>query len=81
MYKPTTIMASPRFSISYYKSRTEIAYVDSRMYATATDASVRAVYHLGSHPDLVGAAIIYQGRQERKRVRTLQLFNHFPNIS
>lgn len=72
--KINTIMT--RFSISYFKGA-EFKYVDSRMFETANNASVRAVLHITNHIDDVdGAAIIRQGKAKSTRVFTLKIWSN-----
>lgn len=67
------------YSISYYKG-SEFKYVDSKMYESAANASVRAIFHIFSHSeDIDGAAIIYQGKKVTKRVRSIRCWNHDTN--
>lgn len=69
------------YSISYYDHDNKLAYVESKTFVSADNASVRALMHLSYHSDtLKGAAIIYQGKRSSKRVRTLLLYNHFPDF-
>lgn len=66
------------YSITYYYN-SKMAYVDSKMYTSADNASVRAILHISHHSDsLDGAAIIYQGKKVTKRVRTIRVWNHEP---
>jgi hypothetical protein len=68
------------YTISYYiKGLGEFAYVDSKTYPSVQYAIVRAIMHLNSHPELTGAAIVYQGKKVQKCVRTILFNNIDPN--
>lgn len=69
-----------KYTISYFKADGNMAYVDTKFYTSADNASVRAALHLAHHSDTIaGAAIIYQGKEKARRVRSIQLWNHAPS--
>lgn len=68
------------YSISYYKEDKTFAYVDTRTFQKVTHALMRAVFHLEAHAsDIRSAAIIYQGKNVQKVVRSVALRNQEPN--
>lgn len=66
------------YFISYYKGQ-NFAYAESKTYTSADNASVRAILHLAHHSEeLTAATIVYQGKTQAKRVRSIRLWNHCP---
>ena len=69
-----------KYTISYYKADGTIAYVDTKFYSSADNASIKAILHLAHNSDTIaGAAIVYQGKEKARRVRSIRLWNHAPS--
>lgn len=70
------------YSITYYRPDKSFAYVDTHTFSKVNNAIIRAALHIQAHyPDIVSAAIVYQGTRVQKPVRTISLRNLEPKYS
>lgn len=77
--KPNNVMF---YSISYFREDRTFAYVDSRTFQKVSHALMRAVFHLEAHAtEIRSAAIIYQGKNVQKVVRSVAVRNIEPKFT
>lgn len=70
------------YSISYFREDKTFAYVDTRTFQKVSHALMRAVFHLEAHAtEIRSAAIIYQGKNVQKVVRSVAVRNIEPKFT
>ena len=78
-HKPNNVMF---YSISYFREDRTFAYVDTRTFQKVSHALIRAGCHLEAHAtEIRSAAIIYQGKNVQKVVRSVAVRNIEPKFT